>query len=626
MSAADQPPKRKRGVILTPQGWQRLQAAKRQSEIEENSRKPYTLEELSDRTSLSTNTLTKIHNRKLAVDRQSLEYYFAAFNLTLNEIDCTKLSPESLESPPKILLKGQVPLNSPFYVERFPIEPLCDETILQPGALIRIKAPKQMGKTSLMARILQQARAKNLTTVTLSLQLADATVFTDLNRFLQWFCAIVTRGLGLPNQISQYWDEIFGANYNCTDYFENYLLANIETPLVLALDEVDVVFNYPEIASDFFGLLRAWYEKSKYGDEGSDVWQKLRLIVVHSTEVYMPLNRNQSPFNVGLSVELPEFTSEQVLYLASLYQLDWQHEEVEQLMALIGGNPYLVQMAIHRISCEEMTLEQLLKTAVAEPGIYSNYLRRILWNLKQYPELMKAVTRVVLSPNPVELEPVQAFKLQSMGLVREQDRGFVPSCDLYRQYFRECFSRSQLNAIEESRLATIVVTHAVNFAAQVKANSEETQNQLYQDLEFISQLSMQFEGQVIKSIDAGLAIYFPNAINAVKCAREIQRTFNHAAELEKEPVLIYRIGIHLGEVIFNYTDITGTGVKIAERLQAEAPAGGIYISHAVYQAVKPYLPLELLDLGEQKFEGIEEPIWLYQVELDFEFNNLQLPK
>lgn len=625
MSPADQSPKRKRGVILTPQGWQRLQAAKRQSEIEENSRNPYTLEQLRARTSLSTNTLTRIHNRKVAVDRQSLEYYFAAFNLTLNEMDCTKLSPESLESPPKICLKGQVTLNSHFYVERPPIETLCDETILQPGALIRIKAPKQMGKTSLMARILQQARGKNLRTVTLSFQLADATVFSDLNRFLQWFCAIVTRSLGLPNQISDYWDEIFGANYNCTDYFENYLLANIEIPLVLALDEVDVVFNYPEIATDFFGLLRAWYEKSKYGDSGSDVWQKLRLIVVYSTEVYIPINLNQSPFNVGLSVELPEFTREQVLYLASLYQLDWQQEEVESLMGLIGGNPYLVQLAMHRISCEEMSLEQLLKTAVAETGIYSNYLRGILWNLKHYPELMKALTRVVLSPNPLELDPVQGFKLQSMGVVREQDRGFVPSCDLYRQYFRECFSRSQLNAIEESRFATIVVTDAVNFAALVKADSERTQNQLYQDLELISQLSMQFEGQVIKSIDAGLSIYFPNATNAVKCAREIQRIFNQAAQLAKEPVLIHRIGIHIGEVIFNCSDITGTGVKIAERLPGEAPSGGICISHAVYEAVKPYLPLELLDLGEQEFEGIEQPIWVYQIELDFAFNNLQVP-
>jgi class 3 adenylate cyclase len=135
---------------------------------------------------------------------------------------------------------------------------------------------------------------------------------------------------------------------------------------------------------------------------------------------------------------------------------------------------------------------------------------------------------------------------------------------------------------------------------------------------------MQFKGQVIKSMDAGLSIYFPNPINAVNCAREIQRRFNQAAELAPESVLIHRIGIHLGEVIFHCTDITGTGVKIAERLQGEAPSGGICISQAVYEAIKSYLPLELILLGEQQFEGIEEAIWLYHIELDFEFNKLQL--
>src|SRR5919202_2396889 len=417
----NQPPRRKRGVLLTLQGWQRLLAAKRQLEIKEKFGNYYTLEELSTRTSLSANTLTRIQRRQAAVDRHSLESYFNAFNLTLTPNDYTKLDPDKLESRQQVTLKGQLPLDSPLYVERPPIESLCYQTILQPGALIRIKSPKQMGKTSLMARILSSASLEGLKTIPLSFLLADASVFTNLNRFLQWFCAVVTRSLRLPNQLSEYWDEVFGSSYNCTDYFENYLLTEIESPVVLALDDVDVVFNYPEIATDFFGLLRAWYEKAKYGDDNSDIWQKLRLVVVHSTEVYIPLNINQSPFNVGLSLELPEFTTKQVQDLAHRYELNWTPQQVEQLMALIGGNPYLVQRGLHHISCEDIPVEELLETAVAEDGIYSDYLRRQLWNLKQYPELVSALSRVVMSQSSVELEPVQAFQLQSMGLVRGQN-------------------------------------------------------------------------------------------------------------------------------------------------------------------------------------------------------------
>jgi class 3 adenylate cyclase len=608
-----QPSKRKRGVVLTLQGWQRLQVAKRQSEIQGNSGTPYTLEELRERTSLSANTLTRVQRRQMAVDIQTLEYYFNAFNLTLSPNDYTKLDSNNVLERPIVALKGQIPLDCPFYIERPPIELLCYETILQPGALIRIKAPKQMGKTSLMARILQQVRAEGLKTVTLSFQLADATVFTDLNRFLRWFCAIVTRSLGLPNQIGEYWDDIFGSNYNCTDYFENYLLVALDTSVVLALDEVDVVFNYPEIATNFFGLLRAWYEKAKYGNQDSTIWQKLRLMVIHSTEVYIPLNINQSPFNIGLSVELPEFTREQVEDLVTRYDLNLTAQQVEQLMALIGGNPYLVQEALHHISSEDITLEQLLETATFEDGIYSDYLRRLLWELKQYPQLVSTLTQVVMSHSPLELEPVQAFKLQSMGLVKGQNQRFMPSCDLYRQYFSDRLSRLQLNLVQESRIATIVSTDVVNFTAHMTTDSEWTQNQLYKDFQLITQLAQQFDGQILKSIRDELVIYFPSVINAVNCAQEIQLALRQVAELTSEPMLTHRIGIHLGEVTFNYTDITGTGVNIAAHLQAEAPAGGICISESVYEVVRNYLPLQPVNLGQRQVDGIEQPISLYQL-------------
>jgi class 3 adenylate cyclase len=456
---------------------------------------------------------------------------------------------------------------------------------------------------------------EGLKTVPLSLQLADSAVFTDLNRFLQWFCAVVTRRLGLPNRVIEYWDEIFGSNYNCTDYFENYLLAEIESPIVLALDEVDVVFDYPEISTDFFGMLRAWYEKAKYGNGGSDVWEKLRLVVVHSTEIYIPLNINQSPFNIGLSVELPEFTAVQVQDLAIRHGLDWGMEEVERLMRLTNGHPYLVQVALHHISSETIALDELLETATYEDGIYSDHLRRQLWNLRQYPDLVSTLTRVVMSKKPVELEPKQAFRLQSMGLARVLHQEVMPSCGLYRQYFSDRLGKLRLNLLQENRLATIVFIGVVDFEVKMKADPEQTQNLLYQDFQIITQVSQQFEGQVLKSIRDGLLLYFPSVSNAVKCAQEIQLAFGQVAEATSESVLTYRIGIHFGDVIFSYTDIMGTGVNIATRVQAEAPAGGICLSQAVYEAVKNYLPLQPINIGRRQLEGIEEPMPLYQLSL-----------
>lgn len=347
------------------------------------------------------------------------------------------LTPPPLPVAEPELPSGQVRLASAFYVERVPDEARCYEEVLKPGALIRIKAPRQMGKTSLMARILYQAKEQGCLTVPLSFQHADTAVFTNLNELLQWFCAKITRKLRLPHQVDDYWTDTYGSKNNCTAYFEDCLLPEINSPLVLGLDEVDRVFQYPTIADDFFGLLRAWYEEAGYGDLDSNLWEKLRLVVVHSTEVYIPLNVNQSPFNVGLPIELSEFSLEQVSDLAQRHGLKWCMDQVEQLMEIVGGHPYLVRLALYHIAQQQLTLEQLLEIAPTEAGIYGDHLRRHLWSFQQHPELAAAFAKVVAVSHGVELPSTQAFKLHSMGLVQLQGNHVTPRFELYREYFRD---------------------------------------------------------------------------------------------------------------------------------------------------------------------------------------------
>ena len=341
------------------------------------------------------------------------------------------------------LPSGQVRLASAFYVEREPYEGQCYKEILQPGALIRIKAPRQMGKTSLMARILYRAKEEyGYRTVPLSFQHADTAVFTNLNQLLRWFCAKIARKLRLPHQIDDYWSDTYGSKDNCTAYFED-LLSESSSPLVIGLDEVDRVFQYPLIADDFFGLLRAWYEEAGYGDADSNLWEKLRLVVVHSTEVYVPLNVNQSPFNVGLPIELPEFSLDQVQDLQERHGLNWQKSQVEQLMALVGGHPYLIRLALYHIAQQKISLEELLATAPTSSGLYDDHLRRHLWNLQQHGELATAFAKVVAASNPVKLDSAIAFKLHSMGLVKFQGDRVIPRFNLYVRYFSDRLSPTQ---------------------------------------------------------------------------------------------------------------------------------------------------------------------------------------
>lgn len=326
---------------------------------------------------------------------------------------------------------GQIPLDSVYYIDRPPIETDCYEAILKPGALIRVKAPRQMGKSSLMTRILDHASKQSYKTASLNFQSVDGELLGDLDLFLQWFAASITDALSLPEKLEEHRKGVLGSKNKCTNYFGRYLLPSIDTPIALGLDEVDEVFKHEAIANDFFGLLRAWHERAK----NDPIWKKLRLIIVHSQEVYIPLNINQSPFNVGLPIELPDLNQAQVQELTQRHGLNWTGEQVEQLMTLVGGHPYLTRVALYQIARGRMTLEKLQQIAPTEEGPYSDHLRRHLLNLQENAQLLAAFKRVLSVDSPVDVGTAEAFKLRSMGLVKFQGNEVMPLCNLYCEYF-----------------------------------------------------------------------------------------------------------------------------------------------------------------------------------------------
>ena len=317
------------------------------------------------------------------------------------------------------------------YIPRTSIESRCYETVLQNGSLLRIKGSKRMGKTSLINCLLREVGKDNYRTAYLSLLLADGSILRGLEEFLRWLSVVISRHLGLPAMVDNYWEEELGSSYNCTIYFEEYILSQINTPLVLALDDVDLIFSTP-FAGDFLAMLRAWHEKAK----SKPLWQKLRLVVAHSTEVYIPLKINQSPFNVGVPIELPEFTLEQLQSLAQQQGLNWNMAQVQRLRTLVGGHPSLVQMAIHCLKNQQINFEEFLQTAFTESGVYSSHLRGHLLNLRENSQLAEAMRKVIEARKPVQLETTKAFQLQSLGLVKLEGNCAKPYCDLYTKYFQ----------------------------------------------------------------------------------------------------------------------------------------------------------------------------------------------
>jgi hypothetical protein len=435
--------RRRRGIILTPAGLQKLLAAKSEAEFQENQGHRYTLEALSERTGLAVDTLTKVFACESKVDKQTLKILYLSFNLSLKDQDFTYPEDDAVTpgAPPEAaaagssrepeLPEGQVPLDSLFYVERPPIETESFKTVLQPGSLIRIKGARRTGKTSLMERILNHAAQHQYRTVSLSFQLADRDVFEDLNRLLRWLCASVGLGLGLPNRLADYWDDLFGSKISCKMYFEQYLLLTPSQPVVLGLDNVDRLFEYPELAGEFFGLLRTWHEEGK----NRDIWKKLRLVVVHSTEVYITLEANKSPFNVGLPIELHPLTPDQVQTLAERYDLDWSLHQSLQLMELVGGQPYLIKKGLYHLWRQDITFADLLQTATSPQGIYGDHLQWQQLHLQRHPDLAADFAQVLQGKTTGCLDLVSVSQLQSQGLITLQNNMPQLSCRLYQEFF-----------------------------------------------------------------------------------------------------------------------------------------------------------------------------------------------
>jgi hypothetical protein len=328
-------------------------------------------------------------------------------------------------------------LDSRFYIQRPPLEELVCREVEKPGSVIRIQAPRRMGKSSLLNRLVGHAKAKGYRVVNLDFQQAEENIFSNLDKFLRWFSTNISRKLRLPPKLDNFWDEETGSKVSCTFYFEDYLLEEVDSPILLTLNEVNIVFEHPEIAKDFLPLLRFWHEQAKQ----VEAFQKLRLAIVHSTEVYVPLKIHQSPFNVGLPIKLSDFNLNQAQDLAISYSLDWAagepgSEKLAPLLAMVGGNPYRLSLAFYYLQRGELTLEELLRSAPTSTGIYASHLQDLWETLQQEPELKAAWLQAIATEDSTDIDPIAAYKLNSLGLVELNGSSVAPSCQLYRLYFR----------------------------------------------------------------------------------------------------------------------------------------------------------------------------------------------
>jgi TolB-like protein len=133
-------------------------------------------------------------------------------------------------------------------------------------------------------------------------------------------------------------------------------------------------------------------------------------------------------------------------------------------------------------------------------------------------------------------------------------------------------------------------------------------------------------GRIVKFMGDGVLVEFASAVDAVECAVQLQEAMQAAnADLPEDRRIVLRIGINVGDVIVEGTDIYGDGVNIAARLEGAAEPGGICTSEVVFKHVRGRASVDFEDLGERNLKNIAEPVRVYRVAGSSRSTDIQSP-
>ena len=330
--------------------------------------------------------------------------------------------------------EGTMDAESRFYIEREG-DGVVRRALVRQGVTITIKGPRQMGKSSLLMRVIQRARAAGREAVYLDLQQFDQEVLAEADRFYIQFCQAIAEQLVLPDGTAEAWAAGGGNNQLATRYVQNQVLKPLNRPLLLAMDEVDRLFE-AEYRSDFFAMLRGWHNNRASPVPLFRPWKQLDLALVTATEPYhLIANLNQSPFNVGEVIPLDDFSAEQVADLNQRHGAPLAPGPLAQLLALLHGHPYLVRRALYLVAGGQMPVEQLLEQAASDYGPFGDHLRYHLFRIVDNKAL-RAGLRQVIRSNRCDDEKTSRL-LIAAGLARQEGGAVLPRCPLYAAYFGE---------------------------------------------------------------------------------------------------------------------------------------------------------------------------------------------
>jgi adenylate cyclase len=169
----------------------------------------------------------------------------------------------------------------------------------------------------------------------------------------------------------------------------------------------------------------------------------------------------------------------------------------------------------------------------------------------------------------------------------------------------------------ERRLAAVLAADIAGYSRLMGRDEERTLSQLKKFRKtLLDPAIVTHRGRIVKTTGDGMLVEFASAVDAVRCAVEVQREMaKQNASVPQELRIEFRIGIHVGDIIIDDNDIFGDGVNIAARLEGIAEPGGVCISDDAYRQIRGKVEIAFNDIGEQALKNIAEPMRVWRVRI-----------
>jgi TolB-like protein/class 3 adenylate cyclase/tetratricopeptide (TPR) repeat protein len=166
------------------------------------------------------------------------------------------------------------------------------------------------------------------------------------------------------------------------------------------------------------------------------------------------------------------------------------------------------------------------------------------------------------------------------------------------------------------RLAAILAVDVAGYSRLMGEDEVGTARAVREHREAARPIVASHGGRIVKTMGDGLLLEFPSVVAAVECAIAVQRLMvERNADVPEGKRIVYRMGVHLGDVLIEDEDIVGEGVNIAARLEGVAKPGGICLSSSTFEHVRGRIDTNFIDLGDRELKNISRPIRVYAIDI-----------